>query len=90
MMKKQEMVDAEKRVMPVVSGGARHRTGHGRACSRSERCNIDGKQKKRQAALRRRGRRMTGLAAGVTALMCLLTLWPVQAQAAAQNVCQRF
>lgn len=25
---------------------------------------------------------MTGLAAGVTALMCLLTLWPVQAQAA--------
>ena len=82
MMKKQEMVDAEKRVMPVVSGGARHRTGHGRACSRSERCNIDGKQKKRQAALRRRGRRMTGLAAGVTALMCLLTLWPVQAQAA--------
>ena len=82
MMKKQEMVDAEKRVMPVVPGGARHRTGHGRACSRSERCNIDDKQKKQQAALRRRGRRMTGLAAGVTALMCVLTLWPVQAQAA--------
>ena len=84
-MKKQEMVDAEKRVMPVVPGGARHRTGHGRACSRSERCNIDDKQKKQQAALRRRGRRgrrMTGLAAGVTALMCVLTLWPVQAQAA--------
>ena len=71
MMKKQEMVDAEKRVMPVVPGGARHRTGHGRACSRSERCNIDDKQKKQQAALRRRGRRMTGLAAGVTALECV-------------------
>lgn len=82
MMKKQEMVDAEKRVMPVVPRAARHRTGHGRACSRLERCHIDDKQKKRQAALRRRGRRMTGLAAGVTALMCLLTLWPVQAQAA--------
>lgn len=82
MMKKQEMVDAEKRVMPVVPGAARHRTGHGRACSRSERCNIDGKQKKRREALRRRGRQMTKLAAGVTALMCVLTLWPVQAQAA--------
>ena len=81
-MKKQEMVDAEKRVMPVVPGGARHRTGHGRACSRSERCNIDDKQKRQQAALRRRGRRMTGLAAGGTARMCGLTLWPVQAQAA--------
>ena len=82
MMKKQEMVDAEKRVMPVVPGAARHRTGHGRACSRSERCHIDGKQNKRREALRRWRRQMTGLAAGVTALMCLLTLWPVQAQAA--------
>ena len=81
-MKKQEMVDAEKRVMPVVPGAARHRTGHGRACSRSERCHIDGKQNKRREALRRWRRQMTGLAAGVTALMCLLTLWPVQAQAA--------
>ena len=82
MMKKQEMVDAEKRVMPVVSGGARHRTGHGRACFRSKRCHIDDKQNKRREALRRWRRQMTGLAAGVTALMCLLTLWPVQAQAA--------
>ena len=82
MMKKQEMVDAEKRVMPVVSGGARHRTGHGRACYRLERCHIDDKQNKRREALRRWRRQMTGLAAGVTALMCLLTLWPVQAQAA--------
>ena len=82
MMKKQEMVDAEKRVMPVVSGGARHRTGHGRACYRSGRCYIDDKQNKRREALRRWRRQMTGLAAGVTALMCLLTLWPVQAQAA--------
>ena len=82
MMKKQEMVDAEKRVMPVVSGGARHRTGHGRACYRSERCYIDDKQNKRRGALRRWRRQMTGLAAGVTALMCLLTLWPAQAQAA--------
>ena len=81
-MKKQEMVDAEKRVMPVVSGGARHRTGHGRACYRSERCHIDDKHNKRREALRRWRRQMTGLAAGVTALMCLLTLWPVQAQAA--------
>ena len=81
-MKKQEMVDAEKRVMPVVSGGARHRTGHGRACSRLKRCHIDDKQIKRREALRRWRRQMTGLAAGVTALMCLLTLWPVQAQAA--------
>ena len=81
-MKKQEMVDAEKRVMPVVSGGARHRTGHGRACSRSKRCHIDDKQNKRREALRRWRRQMTGLAAGVTALMCLLTLWPAQAQAA--------
>ncbi len=81
-MKKQEMVDAEKRVMPVVSGGARHRTGHGRVCYRSERCNIDDKQNKRREALRRWRRQMTGLAAGVTALMCLLTLWPAQAQAA--------
>ena len=82
MMKKQKMVDAEKRVMPAVSGGARHRTGHGRACYRSERCHIDDKQNKRREALRRWRRQMTGLAAGVTALMCLLTLWPVQAQAA--------
>ena len=82
MMKKQEMVDAEKRVMPVVSGGARHRTGHRRACSRSERCHMDDKQNKRREPLRRWRRQMTGLAAGVTALMCLLTLWPVQAQAA--------
>ena len=82
MMKKQEMVDAEKRVMPVVSGGARHRTGHGRVCYRSERCYIDDKQNKRREALRRWRRQMTGLAAGVTALMCLLTLRPVQAQAA--------
>ena len=82
MMKKQEMVDAEKRVMPVVSGGARHRTGHGRVCYRSERCYIDDKQNKRREALRRWRRQMTGLAAGVTALMCLLTLWPAQAQAA--------
>ena len=82
MMKKQEMVDAEKRVMPVVSGGARHRTGHGRVCSRSERCYIDDKQNKRREALRRWRRQVTGLAAGVTALMCLLTLWPAQAQAA--------
>ena len=81
-MKKQEMVDAEKRVMPVVSGGARHRTGHGRTCYRSERCHIDDKQNKRRGALRRWRRQMTGLAAGMTALMCLLTLWPVQAQAA--------
>ena len=81
-MKKQEMVDAEKRVMPVVSGGARHRTGHGRVCYRSERCYIDDKQNKRREALRRWRRQMTGLAAGVTALMCLLTLWPAQAQAA--------
>ena len=81
-MKKQEMVDAEKRVMPVVPGAARHRTGHGRACYRSERCNIDDKQNKRREALRRWRRQMTGLAAGVTALMCLLTLWPAQAQAA--------
>ena len=81
-MKKQEMVDAEKRVMPVVPRAARHRTGHGRACSRLERCHIDDKQNKRQAALRRWRRQMTKLAAGVTALMCLLTLWPVQAQAA--------
>ena len=81
-MKKQEMVDAEKRVMPVVSGGARHRTGHGRVCYRSEICHIDDKQNKRREALRRWRRQMTGLAAGVTALMCLLTLWPVQAQAA--------
>ena len=81
-MKKQEMVDAEKRVMPVVSGGARHRTGRGRACYRSGRCHIDDKQNKRREALRRWRRQMTGLAAGVTALMCLLTLWPAQAQAA--------
>ena len=81
-MKKQEMVDAEKRVMPVVSGGARHRTGHGRACSRLKRCYIDDKQNKRREALRRWRQQMTGLAAGVTALMCLLTLWPAQAQAA--------
>mgnify|MGYP001021012947 CR=1 FL=1 len=45
-------------------------------------CHIDDKQNKRQAALRRWRRQMTKLAAGVTALMCLLTLWPVQAQAA--------
>ena len=82
MMKKQEMVDAEKRVMPVVSGGARHRTGRGRSCYRLKRCNIDDKQNKRREALRRWRRQMTGLAAGVTALMCLLTLWPAQAQAA--------
>ena len=82
MMKKQKMVDAEKRVMPAVSGGARHRTGHGRACYCSGRCNIDDKQNKRRGALRRWRRQMTGLAAGVTALMCLLTLWPAQAQAA--------
>ena len=70
MMKKQEMVDAEKRVMPVVSGGARHRTGHGRARFRLKRCNIDDKQNKRREALRRWRRQMTGLAAGVTALEC--------------------
>ena len=82
MMKKREMVDAEKRVIPVVPRAERHRTGHGRACSRLKRCNIDGKQNKRREALRRWRRQMTGLAAGVTALMCLLTLWPAQAQAA--------